>query len=568
MYILGIHPIGHDTSACLIKDGNIIVGIEEERLTKKKHSTDFPFLSINHCLEYEGINIDDIEVITLSGDYNLQVEKRYLEFWRRFYPKNIERIKNETESFKFSINLINFVREKLNFKGKIFECHHHSAHFASAYHISDFEESSLFSIDGVGDYESIVYGYAEKNKFKIFDNLSVTYPHSIGLVYTAITAYLGFIPHCDEGKVMGLAPYGDYNKYYSEFKKIVKISDNTISIDLDYFDYPFIRGGNVSKKFVSVFGKKRDPKSKITKKEMDIAAALQKVTEDALIYCLNILYEKTKCSNLSLAGGVALNCVANGKILEKTPFKKLSIQPAAGDNGTSLGSSLFWYFNVLNKDNFKIESRPKLKNAYIGPEYNNSEIKEYLIEKKIKFSEPENIFSKTAEKLKKQKIIAWFNGRMEFGPRSLGNRSILSAPYPAEMKDILNLRVKKRESFRPFAPAILYEKRNDYFSIDHDSPHMLLASKVIDKMIKNVPAITHVDKTARIQTVRKEDNENFYNLIKEFEKQTDIPVLLNTSFNRMGQPICLDYKDALNTFFENDIDYLIINAKFFIKNEK
>ena len=564
MVILGLHPIGHDTSAAIIDNGKVLFAIEEERLSKEKHSTKFPFKAIQKCLDETKMNISDIDIISLSGDYSLQAKNRYLEFWNKYYPSNIHRILDEIDVFKNNINLVTFIRENLNFSKEIFQCHHHSAHFASSFYTSKFEESSLYSIDGVGDYESSVSGYGKLNNIEIFEDMSVTYPISMGLLYTAITSYLGFIPHCDEGKVMGLAPYGNKKKYEKKFHKIINFIENgKIDFDLSYLSYPFKRGTGVSNKFIEIFGKPRKKNDVISQRLKDIAATLQFFTEETLIHGLKSLELKTNSNNLCLAGGVALNCVANGKIFERTNFKNINIQPASGDNGTSLGSALYRYYHN-KKYNGKNDRIPN--SVYLGTQFSNQEIKSALLQKDLKFTYYEDASPETAKLLNKGNIIAWFNGKMEFGPRALGNRSILTAPFPGDMKDILNHRVKKRESFRPFAPSVMEEHADDFFEIYHASPHMLLASRVRDKAVSKVPAITHVDQTARVQTVNEEENKVYYNLINEFYKISNIPLLLNTSFNKMGQPICHDIHDAITTFLENDIDYLVFNNKFIIKN--
>ena len=566
MYVLGIHPGGHDTSATLLKNGKIVVAIEEERLSKSKHSSKFPELSIKECLNYAKIKIHDVKAISLSGDYNLHIKKRYLENWQKYYPKNKHRLISEFEDFKKISNIEEFIRNKYDYKCIIYQCRHHLAHFASAFYISNFKKSALYSIDGVGDFESSLSGVVKNNQFKVLEKSTVSYPHSIGLVYTAITAWLGFIPHCDEGKTMGLAPYGNHKIYLNHFKKMIKFEKfGKISLNLDYFDYPFYRRSNVSNKFRSIFGNNRKKNEKITKKHMNVAATLQYFCEKTLIHGLKHLYRITRISNLSLAGGVALNCVANGKIFKNTKFRNVSIQPAAGDAGTSLGSALYWYNCVRKTKNKKINHLSIADNIYSGPKFGDKKILREINKKKLKFKISNNIFNEVADLLKNQKIVGWFNGKMEFGPRALGNRSILTSPFPKKMKDILNLRVKKRESFRPFAPAVLKEKANEYFDFVHDSPHMLFAMNVKKNKIKLIPAVSHVDDTARVQTIEKNNNKEFYNLINAFYKKTKIPVILNTSLNIMGQPICYDPKDAIQTFLQNDIDYLILNAKYILK---
>jgi carbamoyltransferase len=564
MLVLGIHPIGHDTSVSLIKDGKIIFAIEEERLSKEKHSKDFPHLALKYTLKKNNLNINDISTIALSGDYDEHIKKRYFLYWSKIYPKNKSRVLYELENIKKISSLHDILRIQYSFKNKIFNCRHHLAHFASSYFTSSFKESALFSIDGVGDYESALSGYANKNNFEVFDETAISYPHSIGLVYTAITAWLGFIPHYDEGKTMGLSSYGNKNKFYKIFDKIILIKNKgQFEINLDFFDYPFIPRSGVSRKFKEIFGEERKKNEKIKQIHMDVAASLQQKTEEVFFNSLKYLYNKTKCKNLSLAGGVALNCVANGKIFKNTNFKNIRVQPAAGDNGTSLGAALYWYYAVYNKRKTHIGNNPRT--SYFGTSFSDTDCLKFLKKNKIKFSSPKNIFFEVSKLLSSQKIIAWFNGKMEFGPRALGNRSLITSPFPKKMKDILNLRVKKRESFRPFAPVVMEEFQSDFFKSYDVSPNMLFAWDVIEKKKKLVPAITHIDGTARVQTVSLNDNPKLYNLIKAFKALTGVPIILNTSFNIMGQPICHDLEDAFKTFKINDIDYLVLNSKFIIK---
>lgn len=562
MYILGIQCISHDSSAALIKDGKVIFAIEEERLSGEKHTSAFPLLSIKSCLSFAGITISDVEAICLPNDVYEHVRMKFIHHWLTYFPRANARMVDEFDAVKRLLNMEQEVRDQLNFKGKIFFCRHHLSHMASAYYLSGFKESALFSIDGMGDIQSSLIGYAKDNKIKIFEENNVNWPHSIGAVYTSVTHYLGFIPHCDEGKVMGLASYGNVNKYKKFFEKIVTLKpEGKFEINIDYFEYPFRRRSHVSKKFIDIYGPVRVPKSQITKNHMDIAAGLQYITETTMLHVAKYLQKKTKSQNLSLAGGVALNCVANGRILRETKFKRIFVQPASNDGGAPVGAALFHYYQTHPR-----ARRFTMGNAYLGNEYSNSHIEKALSKSKLPFQKLQKpaMHSQASKILAFGGIIGWFNGRMEFGPRALGNRSILTAPFPAEMKDILNSKVKHREWFRPFAPVVRLEECGQYFDNTHESPFMLLTYNVNKDKQNVVPAITHVDGTARVQTVTKEQNEDLYNLIGEFKKLTGIGVILNTSFNIMGQPIVYSLEQAIECFLTTDMDYLIFNSTYIV----
>lgn len=563
MLILGINSRSHDTSAALIQDGKVVFAIEQERLNKEKHTRAFPYEAVQECLQFVGATIDDVDVVAMPQIISRLIHARYLKHWHDNYPRVEERMMSEMGTVKELMNTENEIREKLNFKKEIFSCRHHVAHMASAYYGSGFEESALLSVDGLGEIESMMMGEARGGEINVFDDASSYWPSSLGSLYAAATRYLGFDAHCDEGKVMGLASYGDPKTYHNIFQEIVKLRDQgRFEFDVSYLEYPFRYRSHFTEEFIACCGVARTPKTDVLKRHEDFAAAVQQVTEEVMLHAAHYLYKITQQKNLCLAGGVALNCVANGRILRETPFKNIVVQPAANDAGTALGAALYYYY-------FKHPEggRHPLLHSYLGTRFSDQEVEHMLRRRKISFIKSNNVFGEAAKLLAEEKILAWFNGRMEFGPRSLGNRSILTAPYPADMKDILNVRVKRREHFRPFAPSVREEDCGEYFDSIHASPYMLLTYNVKPEMIVKIPAITHVDGTARVQTVREDQNRDFYHLITEFKKRTNVGVLLNTSFNVMGEPIVQSLEDALNCFLGTQIDYLIFNAKYIIKKE-
>lgn len=561
MYILGINYPSHDTAVALIKDGAVVFSLEEERLTREKHSRNFPMLSIEACLKYEDININDISVITISMDIEKVVQDGTLHYVLQNYRESVKLIDSNMKVVSKFLGLENEIRNKLKFKNKIEFISHPLSHMASSYYLSGFTTSALYSIDGVGEIASSSIGSAIGNKISIFEDENINFPHSIGLLYAAVTDYLGFKYMCDEGKVMGLAPYGNPDIYNHVFKDIVQFKDcGKYEFNLDYLAYHKQRDVWVSEKFVVLCGNRRKDNDILTQRHMDIAASLQEITEEVMLHTAKYLYEVTKNKNLCLAGGVALNCVANGRILRETEFENIYVQPAANDAGTSIGSALYYYY--LN--NPTAQKHP-LNNSYLGNSYSNEYIENLLNKNKIDFEVSENTHARVANLIAKNNIIAWFNGRSEFGPRALGNRSILTAPFPAKMKDILNSRVKHREGFRPFAPSVMVEHSHEYFDEEHESPYMLFAMNVNKDKIDKVPAITHIDNTARVQTVSEQQNKDYYKLINEFKNITNVPVLLDTSFNVMGEPIVETPEDAIRCFLGTNIDYLILNAKYIIK---
>jgi carbamoyltransferase len=462
-----------------------------------------------------------------------------------------------------------FIRKKLKYKKDVFFVEHHMAHAAGSFLISPFKKAAILTVDGVGEWTTTGLGFGEDNKISL--KKEIVFPHSLGLLYSAITAYLGFSVNNSEYKVMGLSPYGDMNKgtnpYYEKFKKIIDVKeDGSYKFDMTYFTYHY-KNKMPSKKLFKLFGGPiRKPESEITGRHQDIAAALQLMTEEIMTKMLNHLYKETHCENLVLAGGVGLNSVCNGKILKKTPFKNFWSQPDPGDGGTSIGAAAFLYYSVLNNKRGYI-----MNDAYLGPEYNNLEIKKYLEKNDINFSEFENekeLVKKVAGLIGKDNVVGWFCGRMEWGPRALGSRSILSNAANPKMQEILNLKVKHREKFRPFAPVVCCDDAEKYFECDTPIPKptdfMLMVYPIIKEWHKKIPSVTHVDGSGRLQTIRRNQNPLYYDLLKEFGKISGVPILINTSFNIRGEPIVCAPEDAYRCMMGTEIDYLVM-GKFLIK---
>ena len=559
-YIMGIKYGGHDTSAALLVNGKLVAACSQERYTRDKHSRLFPKDAVMDCLKIGKININQINQIAFVNDVKSQIREIYLkpaiESDERldFLFKDFERL-NKIK------NVDEIIRKNLNYKGQIKYYRHHLCHVASAYFPSGFKDALCLSIDGVGEYESGIIASGKSGKIRtIYDGNR--YPHSLGLLYSALTHYLGWKHHCDEGIIMGLAPYGNSLKKIPKFKKsylqvfkeiLSNKGDFQYKINLDYIDYYSERDKWVTNKFIKIFGPKRKWNDPLTSHHKNIAAALQDQLENVVLKQLKTARKKFKFNKLCLAGGVALNCSLNGKIAKSKIFKEIFIQPASGDDGCAYGATLLAYSESKNKLLPK-----KMHNFYKGSYFTNNEIEAALKKSKLKYFRPKDLYHDVSKSLKDGKIIGWFQGGAEFGPRALGNRSILCKPYPVQMKDHLNIRVKFREEFRPFAPSILNENREDYFHISQDSPHMLMACKIKQNKIKDVPAIVHIDGTCRVQTVKKEINKKFYNLIKEFKRLTKIPVLLNTSFNIKGQPIVNTPSEAIETFKSTKIDVLAL----------
>lgn len=563
MYILGISAFYHDAAAALLRDGEIIAASEEERFTRKKHDHSFPKNAINFCLDFAGIEAKDL-------DYVVFYEKPFTKFERILstavatWPLGIMPfLKAMPMWLNEKLWIPQIIEKELKYKGKILFTEHHLSHAASSFLLSPFEKAAILTIDGVGEWATAFKGYGEGMDIHITHEMK--FPHSLGLLYSAFTAFLGFEVNEGEYKVMGLAPYGE-PKYIDEIKKIIDIQeDGSIHLDMSYFAY-HRSFKNFSRKFTNLFGPPRDPEAKMEEHYQNIAASIQEVTEEIIFKMAKKLHEDTGLENLCLSGGVALNCTANGKLLREGPFKKIFIQPASGDAGGAIGAAAYVYNTVLKK-----EPRTKMHSIYLGPEFSDEEIEEYLKEavKKHELTyekvERNALLEKTAKHLSEDKVIGWFQGRMEMGPRALGARSILANPSNPDMKDILNAKIKHRELFRPFAPSLLNDRKHDFFEISVESPYMLYTVPVKENKQKHLPAITHVNGTARIQTVTPEQNQLYYDLISEFEKIVGIPVIINTSFNVRGEPICCTPHDAFNCFMKTDMDVLVLGNFIVVK---
>lgn len=557
MYIIGISCFYHDSSVCLIKNGEIIAAAQEERFSRLKHDWRFPIEAFKYCLKEANISINDISIVAFYEKPILKFE-RVIETFLQTSPKSLSAFIDIMPSWLGQkLWFSSVLQKKTNYRGKIIYSEHHLSHAASSFFLSPFEESAILTIDGVGEWATASYGFGIDNKIVLSHEMQ--FPNSLGLLYSAFTAFLGFDVNDGEYKVMGMAPYGS-PVYYDIIKnKLIKIHpDGSITLNLEYFSFQYGRR-MFNKKFEMLFGvKNRKPNEPIEKKHFDLASSIQKITEDIILKMSMHVYERTKMKKLCLAGGVSLNCVSNGLLLRNGPFEDIFIQPAAGDAGGAIGAAYIAYHHYLgNKD------RHPLKNLYLGSHYSNEEIKTLLDKKNMryKFLDREQLLNETASLLAEGNVIGWFQGKMEFGPRALGNRSIIADPRRPEMKDIINKKIKYREEFRPFAPSVILESVSDYFDFNRESPHMLFTVKVKNS---SIPAVTHVDGSARIQTVKRESNPLFYDLIKRFSNLTGIPVVLNTSFNLKGEPIVMSPEDAINCFLKSGLDYLII-GNFLLK---
>ncbi len=571
MYILGISCFYHDASAALLKDGAIVAAAEEERFTRKKHDISFPINAIQYCLESQNITINDINYIGFYEKPMLKFE-RVLSQHLETFPKSFKTFLSSIPSWiNEKLRVPSIIKKKLKYNRGIFFVEHHLAHAASAFLMSPFKKSAILTIDGVGEWTTTAFGIGEGNNIHLLKEIK--FPSSIGLLYSTITAYLGFSVNNSEYKVMGLSPYGlmekEKNSYYNKLKKIIDIKeDGSYRLDMSYFIYHYA-DRMPSKKICNLLGGPiRKPGSELTKRHKDIAAALQMILEEVMTRILNHIHKVTKLDNIVLAGGVALNSVYNGKILQKTPFKNIWIQPDAGDGGTSIGVASYIYHTILgHKRNFV------LRNVYLGPEFSTKEIRLFLDKNNIKYSEfkdERELIKTTAKLIYEDNVVGWFQGRMELGPRALGTRSILSNACNPKMRDILNLKVKHREKFRPFAPVVCKDDALKYFDCDKPLPEptdfMLVVYQIKKRWHKRIPAVTHVDGSGRLQTISRHQNPLYYDLIKEFGKLSGIPILINTSFNIRGEPIICTPYDAYKCMMGTGIDYLIMD-KFIIKRE-
>jgi carbamoyltransferase len=576
MLILGINAYHGDSSAAIVADGKLIAGIEEERFRRIKHWAGFPSEAITYCLKEARARVEDLDHIAISRDplKNLQrkalyaLKRRPNLGWMRNRVANIAKIRSIEETFAESLGV-----EKSKVRAHFHSIEHHRAHLASTFFVSPFDHAAVASIDGFGDYSSVMTAVGAGNNLRVLD--SVQFPHSLGIMYTAVTQYLGFTRYGDEYKVMGLASYGRPSRL-DDFRKIVRERPNgRFELDLRFFRH---HTGNVrmtweagepaieqaySDDMVRLLGPARRREEPLQKYHEDIASSLQARLEEVYFHILNHLYETTNQKSICLAGGVAFNSVANGKIFDRTPFTDVYIQAAAGDAGTALGAA-YYVHNQLLKQPRAFEMR----SAYWGPEYSDEEIRAVLQAYRLPV-EPlsdAQLFDSTARAIADGKVVGWFQGRLEWGPRALGNRSILVDPRRAEMKDLLNERIKRREPFRPFAPSILLERVGDYFEKSYPDPFMIKVYPVKPEKRQVIPAVTHVDGTGRLQTVSRETNPRYWQLIKRFEDITGVPVVLNTSFNE-NEPVVCTPKEAVECFLRTRMDVLAL-GNFFLTKER
>ncbi len=592
MKILGISAFYHDSAAAILVDGKIVAAAQEERFTRIKHDPSYPFNAINFVLSEAKINLNNIDKIVFYEKPFLKFE-RILETYLAMAPKGFFQfiraipiwLKEKLFQKKMLIELLKKNDQNFSNNGKIFFSEHHLSHAASAFYPSPYEKAIILTADGVGEWATTTIAIGNKNKISI--NKEIHFPHSLGLLYSAFTYYIGFKVNSGEYKLMGLAPYGEPKYKDKILNNLIDVKkDGSFRLNQSYFNYA--TGLTMTNdKFHNLFGQnpRKSLKEDISQFHMDIAASIQNVTEEIMIKICKSIKDEYKIENLCLAGGVALNCVVNGKILEQRIFKNVWIQPAAGDAGGSLGAALAYWFNEI--ENKRIcEDKDQMNGSFLGPEYSEHEIKDSLDKLKATYEilNQEDLIDKTADSILNGLAVGWFQGKMEFGPRALGARSIIGDPRSPTMQKNLNLKVKYRESFRPFAPAILRENLTDWFDLDCDSQYMLIVSKIkknksipmtdtesklfgIDKLNVNrskIPAVTHVDYSARLQTVNKETNEIFYKLIKKFNEKTGCPIVINTSFNVRGEPIVNTPEDAFKCFMGTELDVLAI-GNFFLK---
>lgn len=555
MITLGIKSALHDTSAAIVIDGKILAASEEERFDRKKHSGKFPINSIQFCLQEAKIqNINDVDEIAIGMKWK---ERGLARFNLRSSYKSPELTKfsaklSEVDK-KHEIEVESIMRDKFGYKGPIKFLDHHDCHASSCFFTSNFSSSAIIIIDGAGEVASSRTYKADGKRFRKL--LQIDYPNSLGKFYGIITDYLGFNMECDEGKVMALAAYGS-DKLVKKMREILKINeDGTYRLDLSYFDFPKRSGAGVSEKFIDSFGPKRLPNEKIIQQHKDVAKAAQIIFEEAVISLVKLAKKLTKEESLCIAGGATLNSVSNGKIVDSKIFKNIYIYPAAGDDGVSVGAALYSYYLHNNERMFSEENQ----NPFLGYRETQKEIVDVIKKYNLPYKKCENIYKDVVQLIIQNKIVGWYSGRTEFGPRALGNRSIIADPREVNNRDLLNSKIKKREYFRPFAPTVLEEHAEEYFETQGLSmPYMIVAVNTRKEKRNTIPAVVHVDGTARIQTVNKKQNKRFWNLINEFYKITGIPMILNTSFNRRGEPIVNKPSEAIECFLNSGMDALVL----------
>jgi carbamoyltransferase len=586
--ILGISAYYHDSAGCLVTDGRVRAAAQEERFTRIKHDFSFPSHAAAWCLESAGLKVSDIDFVAFYDKPFIKFE-RILESYIAFAPAGIRSFLQAMPLWlRQKLFLGETLRKELSYEGKIIFPEHHESHAASAFYPSPFREAAILTTDGVGEWATTTVGMGRDNEFTLL--AEQRFPHSLGLLYSAFTYFTGFKVNSGEYKMMGLAPYGEPVYMQLILDKLIDLKpDGSFRLNLDYFDY-CVGLKMTNSRFEKLFGgPPRKPETAITKREMDMARSIQEVAEEVMLRMGSFVRRETGMKNLCLAGGVALNCVANGRILREGPFESLWIQPAAGDAGGALGAALFAWHRYLGRERNADGRHDRQEGSYLGPEYSDEIIESYLKKQNIPYRrlDPAEIPSLAARLIAGEKVIGLFEGRMEFGPRALGNRSIIGDARSPRMQRIMNLKIKFRESFRPFAPSVLLEDVSEYFELECESPYMLLTADVqankkiagskneklsglemVNEVRSAVPAITHVDYSARVQTVSREQNPFFYEIINSFKKLTGCPVIINTSFNVRGEPIVMSPEHAYRCFMRTNMDYLLIGSFLLDKAEQ
>ena len=589
MNILGISAFYHDSAACLVREGKITAAAQQERFTRKKHDFSFPIDAINYCLAHAGLNTDDLDIVAFYDKPFIKFE-RILETYLAYAPIGIcSFVKAIPLWIKQKLWMKEFIAKELEYQGKIIFPEHHESHAASAFFPSPFREAAFLTLDGVGEWATASYGIGQDNQIQIL--AEIHFPHSLGLLYSAFTYYTGFRVNSGEYKVMGLAPYGEPKYKDLILSELMDLKeDGSFKLNMRYFNY--CAGLTMTnRRFDRLFGgSPRKPESKLTQRDMDLARSVQEVTEEVMLRMARHVHKQTGQKNLCLAGGVALNCVGNGRILRQGPFENIWIQPAAGDAGGALGAALFAWHQYLGNERTVDDKNDFQQGSFLGPKFEAPILREYLTENNIPYTElaDEQIPEKIADLIADEKVIGWFQGRLEFGPRALGHRSIIGDARSEKMQEIMNLKIKFRESFRPFAPSVINERAADYFDIDCESPYMLLVAPVKKEICRQmspeqerlfgleklhvtrstIPAVTHVDYSARLQTVSKNDNPLYYRMIEKLDEKYGCPVIINTSFNVRGEPIVCTPEDAYLCFMRTNMDYLIMGNFLIEKTEQ
>ena len=588
-YILGISAFYHDSAACLLEDGAIVAAAQEERFTRKKGDAAFPLHAARYCLQAGGIAASQLAYVGFYDKPLLKFE-RILETYLGVAPRGFGQFRIAGPLWmKEKLFLDREIRRALGYEGEILYAEHHESHAASAFFPSPFEEAAILTVDGVGEWATASFGAGRGNDFELLQELH--WPDSLGLLYSAFTYYTGFKVNSGEYKVMGLAPYGDPKYVDVIYRDLIDLrEDGSFTLNQEYFNY--LTGLTMTNgAFDRLFGgPPRVPESKLTQREMDLARSVQVVCEEVMLRMVRTLHRETGMDNLCLAGGVALNCVANGRILREGPFRRLWIQPAAGDAGGALGVAQLIWHRYCKQPRSVAPGRDGMQGAYLGPAFSPQEIEAYLVSQGAPYERLERgcLLRQAARLLADEKVVGWFDGRMEFGPRALGARSILGDPRSPRMQAQMNLKIKFREGFRPFAPSVLRERAGEYFELACDSPYMLLVAPVkqerqipmsdehrrlwgieqLNVVRSDIPAVTHIDYSARVQTVTRDTNPNYYDLITEFDRLTGCPVLVNTSFNVRGEPIVCTPADAYRCFMRTNIDYLIVGPFLLDKTQQ